>query len=288
MHCNNRGWIVTGVALGALALLAWPRAWGEEATETQKAKPKEDEADRGVVKILKGKAGEDELRLLEEESGVKIPGIIKDAAPAEFLEPGGPWAGVDFKALKVTIVVEVKEGSPAAKAGLKKDDVVLSVDGQTEKIKTMVPQRKPGDRLKLLVWREGKLVETSLVLGAIPEGAGDLTFSLSGPGQEKPTTNVIKGLTRGNPIVGTEGVTLEPQSFKMTGLLDVKEGSPAAKAGLKKGDVIVTVDGQSGKLQVMLQKYKPGDQVKLLILREGKLVESSLVLGTVPEGAGGK
>jgi serine protease Do len=54
----------------------------------------------------------------------------------------------------------------------------------------------------------------------------------------------------------------------------VKKNSPAAKAGLQVGDVILSVSGQkienASKLPVIVSSYKPGAQIQLEIIREGK------------------
>ena len=56
----------------------------------------------------------------------------------------------------------------------------------------------------------------------------------------------------------------------------VSAGSPAEKAGLKAGDVLVRIDANEiGDLQAMtdaLSLYKPGDAAKVTVLRDGKEV----------------
>ncbi|MGV3722346.1 MAG: S1C family serine protease [Actinomycetota bacterium] len=63
---------------------------------------------------------------------------------------------------------------------------------------------------------------------------------------------------------------------------EVSEGSPAAKAGLQVGDVIVAIDGSkvdgSGDLRRILRGHKPGDTVALTIRRDAQTVKVSLTL----------
>lgn len=63
--------------------------------------------------------------------------------------------------------------------------------------------------------------------------------------------------------------------------------SPAAKAGIKAGDVITEVDGkkidQNHSLTGYLDQHKPGDTISLTIVRDGKTIQSSVTLGTAPK-----
>ncbi len=67
-------------------------------------------------------------------------------------------------------------------------------------------------------------------------------------------------------------------------LSGVMEGSPAAKAGLKKGDVVVKFGGKGvGTLQdytEYLKAAKPGDKIEIVVKRDGKDTTVSAVLGT--------
>lgn len=58
---------------------------------------------------------------------------------------------------------------------------------------------------------------------------------------------------------------------------NIQQNSPAESAGLKKGDILLEIDGNkivsNETLRALLYKYKPGDKAKLTILRNGKKVE---------------
>jgi S1-C subfamily serine protease len=66
-------------------------------------------------------------------------------------------------------------------------------------------------------------------------------------------------------------------------LTGVRADSPGDRAGLKAGDIIVEFDGKPIKdlyeYTAALQERKPGDTVKIVVLREGARVELSAVLG---------
>lgn len=62
----------------------------------------------------------------------------------------------------------VVDGSPAEKAGLKLDDIILEVDGEKvtseNTLQTIVQKHQPGDTIKLKVWRDEKTFEVSVML----------------------------------------------------------------------------------------------------------------------------
>jgi 2-alkenal reductase len=67
----------------------------------------------------------------------------------------------------------------------------------------------------------------------------------------------------------------------------VEPGTPADKAGLKDGDIITAVDGQKlgsdTTLRSILMDHKPGDIIKLDVLRDGKTLTFDVTLASRPE-----
>ena len=67
----------------------------------------------------------------------------------------------------------------------------------------------------------------------------------------------------------------------------IAPGSPADKAGLKAGDIILAIEGitvdSEHPLDALLTSYAPGQSVKLTVLRDGKQMDVSVTLGTRPE-----
>lgn len=160
------------------------------------------------------------------------------------------------KALKLSEAagVEVKhvdEDSPAAKAGLKPDDVVLELNGQKVEgmlqFITTIGVTNPGSRMQLTIWREGSRRNLTATIEARP--------ALAMGYRAEPDANVtlmpppFDIMPAANPIVGLEGETLTPQLAQYFGVkagVLVKTVMPqtsAEKAGLKAGDVVVKVAG---------------------------------------------
>ncbi|HEV2223986.1 MAG TPA: Do family serine endopeptidase, partial [Candidatus Acidoferrales bacterium] len=71
---------------------------------------------------------------------------------------------------------------------------------------------------------------------------------------------------------------------------DVTAGSPAAKAGIKRGDIILGLNGEPingyGDLTARIASTAPGTPVQLKIFRDGKTFELPVTLGELPEQGG--
>ena len=63
-------------------------------------------------------------------------------------------------------------------------------------------------------------------------------------------------------------------------------GGPAAEGGLQPGDIVTAVNGTTldatHPLDIVTSQSAPGDTIKLDVLRDGKAIELTVVLGTRP------
>jgi S1-C subfamily serine protease len=70
-------------------------------------------------------------------------------------------------------------------------------------------------------------------------------------------------------------------------IASVEPGGPAARAGLRSGDIVTKVNGKpigpGQSLRALLLEYKPGDVVTLDVLRNGDQLSLDVTLGTRPE-----
>ncbi len=110
--------------------------------------------------------------------GYAIPGETTKRVAAELIEDGKvehAYLGVSLEDDGAAKLVGVRAGSPAAKAGLRTEDVVIGVDGDSietgDELREAIDAKKPGDEIRLKVRRGGDERELTVKLGTRPETA---------------------------------------------------------------------------------------------------------------------
>ena len=159
--------------------------------------------------------------------GVLVQSVSPDIAKAFGLSKGGG-----------ALVGDVTPGSPAAKAGIARGDIILEMNGQAvngpDDLSVRVSQTPPGTNVHLKVFRDGQTRDVEVTLSESTEKS-EATPATSGP-------------------TGLDGVnvqTLTPELASQLGLprdttgvavTSVDPSSPAAAAGLQRGDAIQEVN----------------------------------------------
>ena len=199
-------------------------------------------------------------------------------------------------------VTQVVKGSAAEKAGLKKDDVILRFDGEVvtnvRKLNRLVSEASADQTVRLTISRGGAEQEVSVTLSkrSAVEGlfAGQIRDEVF-RGIEKDFPQFKTGDGNfvfsfgANRRIGVSTQTLTKQLADYFGVKDggllitsVNENSPAAKAGLKAGDVITAVDGEkvasAGDISRAINKKQDGD-ITLTVIRD----HSSRTVTLTPE-----
>ena len=177
------------------------------------------------------------------------------------------------------LLTEVRNGGPGGKAGLQRGDVVTKVDGRavtsTGQFRNMIASSGAKKRVTLEVVRDGKPLSLGVELGEVPDEAGQA--AIAGPGGAPQATS-------GGAL---DGVTLEeltPEHRRTLGLspevqrgvviTDLEPRSPAAKAGLRPGDVVLELNRVPvDSLAKFKEQYaKASGDVLLLVQRRGGTV----------------
>jgi len=134
------------------------------------------------------------------------------------------------------LVNSVDKDGPAARAGLQAGDVILGIDGQpvelSGELPAIVAAKRPGDTVRLQVWRNRAARDVVVQVGAFSEEATVATTTPSAVGNR----------------LGVAVRPLTPEEKRRTGssgnLVVERSSGPAARAGIRQGDIIVAVNGQ--------------------------------------------
>ncbi|WP_163994738.1 Do family serine endopeptidase [Pyxidicoccus caerfyrddinensis] len=175
------------------------------------------------------------------------------------------------------IVTDVSEDTPAAKAGLQRDDVIIAADGKPidsgRTLTRLVALTAPGTPLTFSVYRGGKKAEVKATLGTRPDLEG--VASRSHPEEREQPAHQRLGLG----LADMDARLARAQGLPATGALvtDVDESSAAGASELAPGMVVVEAGGKpvhrAGDLMRLLREAKPGQTVLLRVALPGGVRE---------------
>ncbi len=153
------------------------------------------------------------------------------------------------------LVSSVDKDGPAARAGVETGDVILRVDGRaitnSSELPVAIADIKPGATAKLEVWRKGATRELAVTVSELQPSK-----TAKAPTDGKP---------QGRLGVAVRGLTPDEQrrAGVDAGVLVESAGGAAAKAGVRPGDIILTVNSAP---------VKDVEQLRGLITNAGKSV----------------
>jgi len=171
------------------------------------------------------------------------------------------------------LVNSVEKGGPADKAGIQASDVILTFNDKevlsSSELPRIVASVKPGSKVPVQVWRKGAPKDLTIEVGETPD--------------ERSNRRSQSGSKLQTEQIGKLGLTLAELPADRKKELNVANGvlvdnaeGVAARAGIRKGDVILAVGNQEVKtveeLTRLLTGGEKGRTVALLIKRgEGSL-----------------
>jgi len=172
------------------------------------------------------------------------------------------------------LVSSVERGSPAEKAGLASGDVILAVNGravdQAGDLARIIGETKPGSKVQMRVWRKG--------------ASRDITASIG----EAPSETVAQARGAPNAGGGKLGLAVRPLTREERkqlgtdgGVMVEKSSGPAARAGIRPGDVILGFNGQPLKDVEQLRRLVDSARgsVALLVQREDARIYVPVKIG---------
>jgi len=306
---NKRNLLLAGGAAAlSFALIALPGFSAKKQVEKQKVQrsaPTVIELDEPEVFELQGEPviEQDDVRILMDGDGTGWLGVETHEVTADKAKE------LKLPAERGVVLGKIVPDSPAAKVGLKENDVVTELNGQrvegAAQFRRMIHEIPAGRSVQLTVWRDGRSQTLSVTLGKSEQGRRAMrrmaptpgTFTFRVPDMpEIPDIPAMEwnggALLGGRPRLGIDAEDLNGQLGAFFGAPDgegilvreVNSGSPAEKAGVKAGDVITSLNGErirsAGELREKLsgKRDEKDRAVKLGVLRNKSAITLAVEL----------
>jgi serine protease Do len=173
------------------------------------------------------------------------------------------------------LVDAVDAGSAAAKAGVEVGDIILKFNGKdisrSSELPVLVGAAAPGSRATIQIWRKGGTKELTMTLG-------EMNGAVAASDESKAQASTGKLGLALRPLTGDEKAQVEGGR----GLVveDVADG-PAARAGIERGDVILSANGEQVNSVDQLKKQlgRGGKRIALLVQRGDQRLFVSVTTG---------
>lgn len=220
----------------------------------------------------------------------------------------GAWLGVvtqsvdydlaeafDLEVKYGVIVNEVVDDSPAEEAGLENDDIIVSIDSERitdyDDLVDMLTEHGEGDQITIGLIRDGKALDVQVKLAKRPRGRRDLDW------HSQFSYDYKAPFGRSHSYIGVQLSDLTDQLGEFFGvergrgalIREVEEDSPAADAGLKAGDVIISIDSDkmrdAGDVAEYILDTDPGEQVSITVMRDKAELTVEVEVDESPSGS---
>jgi serine protease Do/serine protease DegQ len=166
-----------------------------------------------------------------------------------------------LKQARGALVNDVLKSGPAEKAGIRQGDVIISFNGSEVKdsshLQRLVAEHGIGKAARVIVFRDGKPVELGM----------NLASADSAPRKQRETNGGVEPVGRADLL----GLVVDDTGQGGVVVVDVGRGSAAADAGIRRGDVIISVNRKkvlnSEEYQRSIQQAGHGSSLTILIRR---------------------
>jgi serine protease Do len=208
--------------------------------------------------------------------GFAIPSNLAKDVSDQLIETGKfirPYLGIGMQAVRDTtdlrelipevqdgaVVSKIVPGGPAAKSNLKPTDIITSVDGlpvaTPQQVRDAIRDKKIGAPVTLQVFRRGQTLAVQISPKEWPEPAPPLTPATTTPTPK--ASNVELGITV-KPLTPALAAQLGSSANEGMVIATIERNSPAARSGLRPGDLITSIDqqpiGNRKQFQAALEK----------------------------------
>jgi len=290
--------VTLGLSALTVVLLALPgesarKPQGAEVATQNSAQEQMAEATQQVTELqdqlqsfVVNDDGDDDVQVLVNGGGSWLGAGVAEVTPEKMRE-------LKLAADRGVVLGKIVPDSPAAKAGLKPNDVVTEINGQRvegmEQFRRMIREIPAGRTAQFTVWRDGRSQNINVTIGKSEMRHGSTFLAPAEPGSfafQIPDMPQIRGMFENGPWTMNRtrlGIDAEELNGEFGNYFGAPDGegilvrgvfpdTPAAKAGLKVGDVIVSVDGEKirsvGELRAkMAEQSQEKTTLKLGLIR---------------------
>ena len=166
------------------------------------------------------------------------------------------------------LVQKVEDNSPAQKAGLKRYDLIVAINGKVVKsaadLSMEIANSAPGDEISVTVYRNRDKLALKVKVSEAPDAVHEQAAA------ESKSMNLGMAMVKNNPSLARQ---YELKTSKGLIVDDVEREGAAAKNGIKPGDVILAVNRTEidsvEQFKRIIAGRRAGSTIMLLINRDG-------------------
>src|SRR5437773_200696 len=177
------------------------------------------------------------------------------------------------------LVGEVVPKSPSEKAGMRTGDVITAVNGKkisdARELRLMIGSMAPGTKVQIEVNREGQSKNINVELAEMPPGEAEQGAETTPEESAQPEKATVFGGVAVADITDEIRNALNlSKDVKGAVIAEIDSDSPAAKAGLREGDVIQEVNKQpvrnAKELVAISKRLKPNEKILIRVWSQGR------------------